>query len=83
MLPYGPIREAALKKARATDAYAHMEDWLNSPGLMPPKKYDTPVVARSHVSGLSVRHYMMTAGLDKFRESRPYQLVGIGIPLRR
>jgi hypothetical protein len=25
----------------------------------------------------------MTAGLDGFRESRPYQLVGIGIPLRR
>ena len=25
----------------------------------------------------------MTAGLDGLRESRPYQLVGIGIPLRR
>ena len=25
----------------------------------------------------------MTAGLDGFRGSRPYQLVGIGIPLRR
>jgi hypothetical protein len=25
----------------------------------------------------------MTAGLDGFRGPRPYQLVGIGIPLRR
>jgi len=40
------------------------------------------LVACSHVSGLSVRS-RMTAGLDGFRGSRPYQLVGIGIPLRR
>src|SRR5437763_9612581 len=39
-------------------------------------------VACSHVCGLSVRSHM-TAGLDGFRGSRPYQLVGIGIPLRR
>jgi hypothetical protein len=42
LLPYGPVREAALKKARQTEAAAHMEDWLNSPGLRPPKKDDTP-----------------------------------------
>src|SRR5438128_8762507 len=40
------------------------------------------LVACSHVSGLSVRS-RMTAGLDGFRGSRPYQLIGIGIPLRR
>jgi hypothetical protein len=36
------------------------------------------LVACSHVSGLSVR-LRMTAGLDGFRGSRPYQLVGIGM----
>ena len=42
LLPNGPVREAALKKARQTEAAAHMEDWLNSPGLKPPKRDDTP-----------------------------------------
>jgi hypothetical protein len=41
LLPYGPLRDAALKKARQTEAAAHMDDWLNSPGLRPPKD-DTP-----------------------------------------
>ena len=39
-------------------------------------------VACRHVSGLSVWSHM-TAGFDGFRGSRPYQLVGIRIPLRR
>jgi hypothetical protein len=30
-----------LKKARETEATAHMDDWLKSPGLRPPKD-DTP-----------------------------------------
>jgi hypothetical protein len=42
LLPYGPVRDAALKKARQTEAAAQMDDWLNSPGLPPPKKNDTP-----------------------------------------
>jgi hypothetical protein len=42
LLPYGPVRDAALKKARQTEAAAHMDDWLTSPGLRPPKKDDTP-----------------------------------------
>ncbi|MBT1516821.1 hypothetical protein KIP88_41175 [Bradyrhizobium sp. SRL28] len=42
LLPYGPVREAVLKKARRIEAAAHMDDWLNSPGLRPPKKNDTP-----------------------------------------
>lgn len=37
LLPYGPVRDAALKKARQAEAAAHMDDWLNSPGLRPPK----------------------------------------------
>ena len=41
-LPYGPAREAVLKKARQIEASAHLEDWINSPGLQPPKKDDTP-----------------------------------------
>ena len=42
LLPYGPLRDAALRKARLTDAAAHMDDWLSSPGLQPPKKDDMP-----------------------------------------
>jgi hypothetical protein len=42
LLPYGPLRDAALKKARQTETAAHMDDWLNSPGLRPPKSDDTP-----------------------------------------
>ena len=42
LLPHGPVREAALKKARQIEAAAHIDDWLNSPSLQPPKKDDTP-----------------------------------------
>jgi len=37
LLPFGAVRDAALKKARQAEAAAHMDDWLNSPGLQPPK----------------------------------------------
>jgi len=42
LVPYGPLGDAALKKARETEAVAHVQDWLDSPGLRPPKKDDTP-----------------------------------------
>ena len=42
LLPYGPVREAALRKARQAETHAHLDDWLDSPGLRPPKKEDTP-----------------------------------------
>lgn len=42
LLPYGPVREAAVKKARQAETAARMDDWLNSPGLRPPKKDDMP-----------------------------------------
>jgi hypothetical protein len=42
LLPFGPVRDAALKKARQTEIAAHMDDWLKSPGLRPPKRDDTP-----------------------------------------
>lgn len=42
LLPYGPVREATLKRARQIEAAAHLDEWLNSPGLQPPKKHDTP-----------------------------------------
>ena len=35
-LPFGPSRHAALKKARQAEVAAHMDEWLNSPGLAPP-----------------------------------------------
>ena len=42
LLPHGPVRDAALKRAGQAEAAAHMDDWLNSPGLRPPKKDDLP-----------------------------------------
>lgn len=42
LLPHGPLRDAILKKARQTEAAVHMDDWLGSPGLQPPKKDDIP-----------------------------------------
>jgi hypothetical protein len=35
-LPIGEERDALLKKARQADVAAHIEDWLNSPGLKSP-----------------------------------------------
>ena len=31
LLPFGPVRDAALTKARQVEAAAHMDDWLSSP----------------------------------------------------
>ena len=41
LLPFGTVRDAALKKARQAEAAAHMDDWLSSPSLQPPKNDDT------------------------------------------
>ena len=38
LLPCGPLRDSALRRARHLETAAHMDDWLNSPGLRPPKK---------------------------------------------
>ncbi|MGY8681827.1 hypothetical protein Q2941_29180 [Bradyrhizobium sp. UFLA05-153] len=35
-LPPGAERDALLEKARQADATAHIDGWLNSPGLKPP-----------------------------------------------
>ena len=42
LLPYGPVRDAALRKARQTEAEANIDHWLNFPGLRTPNKDDTP-----------------------------------------
>ncbi|THD70780.1 MAG: hypothetical protein E7813_07120 [Bradyrhizobium sp.] len=36
LLRPGAVREAALRKARQTETGAHINQWLNSPGLRPP-----------------------------------------------
>jgi hypothetical protein len=33
----GAEQDALLKKARQADTAAHLDEWANSPGLMPPK----------------------------------------------
>jgi len=36
-LPHGPEREILLRKARQADLALHVDEWLSSPGLQPPK----------------------------------------------
>jgi hypothetical protein len=36
-LPPGRERDALIRKARQDDTAAHMNDWINSPGLKPPQ----------------------------------------------
>ena len=36
-LPPGKDRELLLRKARQANTAAHITEWLNSPGLQPPK----------------------------------------------
>ena len=33
----GAVRETLLRKARQAETAAHIDDWLRSPGLLPPK----------------------------------------------
>ena len=37
LLPPGPVRDAALRKARQAETESHMQDWLSSPGLRKPE----------------------------------------------
>jgi hypothetical protein len=37
LLPHGPVRDEALRKARRAETGSHMSEWLRSPGLQPPK----------------------------------------------
>ncbi|MET4719280.1 hypothetical protein ABIF63_003386 [Bradyrhizobium japonicum] len=37
LLPPGQFRDEVLKKARQAETGAHMSEWLNSPGLQPPR----------------------------------------------
>jgi hypothetical protein len=36
-LPPGPQRDGLLKKIRQLETASHISEWLNSPGLQPPK----------------------------------------------
>jgi hypothetical protein len=36
-LPHGKERDALVRKARQLETAAHINQWLSSPGLMPPK----------------------------------------------
>jgi hypothetical protein len=37
LLPQGIERQKLLRKAREAEAAVHMNEWLSSPGLQPPK----------------------------------------------
>jgi hypothetical protein len=36
-VPHGPARDALLKKIRQLETASRLNEWLNSPGLQPPK----------------------------------------------
>ena len=36
LLPLGKAREQLLRKARASETAAHIDEWISSPGLQPP-----------------------------------------------
>lgn len=37
LLPHGPVRDAALRRACQAETGSHMTEWLTSPGLRPPE----------------------------------------------
>jgi hypothetical protein len=37
LLPPGAVREATIRKARQAETGSHLNDWLRSPGLQPPR----------------------------------------------
>jgi hypothetical protein len=37
MMPPGPERDALMRKARQYETAAHLNEWIFSPGLQPPK----------------------------------------------
>jgi hypothetical protein len=37
MMPPGPERDALMRKARECETAAHLNEWISSPGLQPPK----------------------------------------------
>jgi hypothetical protein len=37
LLPPGAVREEMIRKARQAETASHMNEWLTSPGLQPPK----------------------------------------------
>lgn len=36
-LPYGAQKDALIRKARQAETASRLEDWVNSPGLQPPR----------------------------------------------
>ena len=37
LLPHGPVRDAAIRRARQAETGSHINQWLRSPGLQPPE----------------------------------------------
>ena len=37
LLPHGPVRDQALRRARQAETGSHINAWLTSPGLRSPK----------------------------------------------
>jgi hypothetical protein len=37
LLPHGPARDDAIRRARQAETGSHMSEWLRSPGLQPPE----------------------------------------------
>ena len=50
-MPFGPGRDAALKKARQLGVAAKLDEWLNSPGLQPPSSTTFPICGKPPING--------------------------------
>jgi hypothetical protein len=57
-LPPGAERDALKKKARQSETAAHIDEWLSSPGLQPPKQALPQLAASPGVSGRSLLRSM-------------------------
>jgi hypothetical protein len=69
LLPCGPLRDSALRRARHLETAAHMDDWLNSPGLRPPKKGPLgPVANEEPEQGGRTAPTQQTGGSDGSEE---------------
>ena len=49
LLPYGKERDEQLRKANQLFVAAHVNEWLNSPGLQPPIKTDIPALKNGEI----------------------------------
>ncbi len=72
-LPPGTQRELYLRRARQAETAAHINDWLTSPGLQPPKAIEKITVrkSRNKLTGIAINsHAPGDRGSSSSRDNR-------------